>query len=213
MSPYVVLLIGGLLMLALHIIMIDRLCFLGVVQDIFVCIALFSYTVISCILWYCLSHLFFIRPAIIHHPELLSPDAMRMNIKREQVDHAFRNLKSSRDRRNVIIDLDSPSPKKNTDEKPISSHEQVKRPRTSAPSTRSPGSSASMCPGVDHAIPNPEFIRVLIYCTLLTLCWTCVYFFCITCGVTKRTWVCRLRFRWWRISRRGYQSWAHVEHS
>ena len=112
MSPYVVLLIGGLLMLVLHIIMIDRLCFLGVVQDIFVCIALFSYTVISCILWYCLSHLFFIRPAIIHHPELLSPDAMRMNIKREQVDHAFRNLKSSRDRRNVIIDLDSPSPKK-----------------------------------------------------------------------------------------------------
>ena len=40
----------GLLTLVLHIIIIDRLCFLGVVQDIFVCIALFSYTVISCIL-------------------------------------------------------------------------------------------------------------------------------------------------------------------
>ena len=51
------------------------------------------------------------RPSISSHPALLPDHDLRVKVKKEKIERAFRSLKGSS---TEIINLDSPSPRKST---------------------------------------------------------------------------------------------------
>ena len=98
----------------------------------------------------CLSMHSSFRQAVPVHPRILSEEQVRVKVKREQVAHAFRNL---RDSHHDVIDLASPSPSPKKPSTEAASSPSAKRSRTSEPSMPS-----NMAAG----IPNPNFIGTVV---------------------------------------------------
>ena len=96
----------------------------------------------------CLSMHSSFRQAVAVHPRILSEEQVRVKVKREQVAHAFRNL---RDSHHDVIDLASPSPSPKKPSTEAASSPIAKRSRTSEPSMPS-----NMAAG----IPNPNFLAL-----------------------------------------------------